>query len=177
MAADIRLVAHAAQADAHILALQGAGDAAPDAGLAGAGGPDKEQNGAGLLALEIHDGNLFHDTALDLLQAVMILVQDLFVLGGLDNRVQLLDRLLAALVLFLLEPESQQPVELDHQPDQRREQDGQEMYGARNTQRKAVRALFRADFRDGLPEDDDCDCDRKGRNPCIFFTENCHDRQ
>ena len=85
MAADIRLVAHAAQADTHILALQGTGDAAADAGLAGAGGPDKEQNGAGLFALEIHDGNLFHDPALDLLQAVMVLFQHLARLIQVDD--------------------------------------------------------------------------------------------
>ena len=76
VAADVRLVADAAQAHAGILAVQGPGDALADAGLAGTGGADKAEDGAGLLFFEVHHGDLLDDALLDLLQAEMILLQD-----------------------------------------------------------------------------------------------------
>ena len=77
MSADIRLIAHPAETDPHILPLQGMGNASADAGFACARRTDKQKNGAGLFALQIHHGNLFNHAALDLFQAVMIRFQNL----------------------------------------------------------------------------------------------------
>ncbi len=78
VAPDIRLIPDAAQADTDVLSLQGFGDTLADTGLAGSGGSHKEQDRSGLLFLQIHDGNLLDDPLLDLFQAEMIFLKDLF---------------------------------------------------------------------------------------------------
>ena len=77
VAADIRLIPHAAEAHTDIFAPECPGDRLTDTGFAGAGRADEQQDGACLLLLEIHDRNLLDDALLDLLQTVMILVQHL----------------------------------------------------------------------------------------------------
>ena len=75
---DIRLVSHSAQADAGILSPQSLRDGLSDAGLPGSGRAHKEEDGAGLLLLQIHHGDLLYDSLLDLFQAEVVLIQDLF---------------------------------------------------------------------------------------------------
>ena len=81
MAADLGLVAHAAQRLAGELAARGARDRAAERGLADARRADQAQDralqpvGAGL------DREIFDDPLLDLLQAVMVLVEDPLGLG------------------------------------------------------------------------------------------------
>ena len=86
VAANVRLVMHAAEAHAHILAAQRAGDALADAGLAGARRPHEEQDRAGLLLFQVHHGDLLDDAVLHLGEPVVVLVQDLPRLIQIDAR-------------------------------------------------------------------------------------------
>ena len=78
VASDVRLIPHAAEADAHILPLQRPGDALADAGLPRAGRAHEQQDGAGLLSLQLHHRDLFQDALFDLFQPEMVRVKDLF---------------------------------------------------------------------------------------------------
>ena len=84
VAPDIALVMDTAEAHAHILAAQRAGDALPDAGLARARCSCEQQNGAGLLLFEIHHCDLLDDPVLYLFQPVVILVQNAARVGKVD---------------------------------------------------------------------------------------------
>src|SRR5205823_10549186 len=84
VAADLRLVADAAQRHAHELAAQRAGDALAQARLADTGRPHEAEDGlARLLAVgaplraQLLDGEVFEDPVLDLVQVEVILVQHL----------------------------------------------------------------------------------------------------
>ncbi len=74
VAPDVRLVVDAPQAHPDVLPPQGPGDALADGGLAGARGPHEEEDGPGLLPLQIHDGDLLDHPVLHLVQAVVVLV-------------------------------------------------------------------------------------------------------
>ena len=76
VAADIRFIPDAAQADPDIFTLQGPGNTLADAGLAGTGRSHKKQDGTGLLAAQVHDRDLLDDPLPDLLQSEMIFFQD-----------------------------------------------------------------------------------------------------
>ena len=76
VAADLGLVAHAAQGDAHELAPQRARDGLAERGLADAGRADEAQDRALLVALELAHRQVFEDALLDLLEAVVIGVED-----------------------------------------------------------------------------------------------------
>ena len=67
VAADISLIADAAEAHADIFASEGPRDAAADARLARAWRADEEKNRALLLLLQVHDRDLLNDSLLDLL--------------------------------------------------------------------------------------------------------------
>ena len=83
VAADLRLVPDAAQGHLHELPVDGLRDGAHDGGLADAGRADEAQDRPAhdgvLLRLvpKSQDGQVFDDALLDLLEAVVVLVQDL----------------------------------------------------------------------------------------------------
>ena len=82
VAADLGLVAHAAERQAHELAVQGLRDALRERRLADAGRAREAQDRALRLRDELPDGEELEDALLDLLEPVVVLVQDL--LGALD---------------------------------------------------------------------------------------------
>ena len=82
MAADLGLVVHAAKRQSHKFAVGGAGDAHGDARFTGARRANQAEQPAFELRAELTDGEVFQDAFLDLVQAKMILVQDL---SGLVN--------------------------------------------------------------------------------------------
>ena len=77
MAANLGLVAHAAERQAHELAAGRARDAAREARLADAGRPDEAQDRALQLLRQRLHREVLEDALFDLLQAVVILVEDL----------------------------------------------------------------------------------------------------
>ncbi len=77
MAADLRLIAHAAERHAHELAIGGARHALAERGLADARWTDQAQDRALDLLDPLQHGQIFDDALLDLVEAVVILVQDL----------------------------------------------------------------------------------------------------
>src|SRR4051794_10191312 len=84
VAADLGLVAHAAQRHADELASHGAGDRLADRGLAGAGRPDQGQDRARLavgrdvaLGAQLLDRDVLDDAVLDVVEAGVVGVQDL----------------------------------------------------------------------------------------------------
>ena len=86
VAADLRLVVDAAQADAHELAAHRPGDRLAERGLADAGRPDEAQDRRLALRRELAHRQVFEDAGLDLLQAVVVLVEDPARLGDVDRR-------------------------------------------------------------------------------------------
>src|SRR6202521_2008317 len=101
MTADLSLVTHAAERDAHEVAPRGPRDRSAERGLADAGRADQAQDRAGQLVGALLDREILDDALLDLLQAEMVVVEDLL---GVDEI--LLD--LAPLV----PRDRQQPVEI-----------------------------------------------------------------
>ena len=77
MPPDLRLVVHPAQRDAHELPAQGAGDRPAQRGLAHPRRADEAQDGPFEIRLQAAHGQVFEDAVLDLLEAVVVLVQDL----------------------------------------------------------------------------------------------------
>ena len=86
MAADLRLVVHAAQAHAHELAPGRPRDALAERGLAHAGRADEAQDRALARGIELAHREKLEDAPLDLLQPVMVLVEDAPRLGDVDRR-------------------------------------------------------------------------------------------
>ena len=86
MAADLRFVVHAAEADADELAVHGARDRLTERGLADAGRPDKAEDRRLAVRRELANGEIFDDPALDLLQPEMILVEDAARRRDVDRR-------------------------------------------------------------------------------------------
>ena len=91
VAADLGLVADAAEGDADELAAQRARDGLAERGLADAGRPDEQDHGAGAAAADDlqaalgaagADGEVLHDPVLDLVEAVVVGVEHLA--GGGD---------------------------------------------------------------------------------------------
>ena len=76
VAADLGLVVHAAQADAHELAAQRAGDALAERRLAHARRADEAQDRAAALRVELAHRQVLEDALLDLLEAVVVVVED-----------------------------------------------------------------------------------------------------
>ena len=85
VAADLRFVADASQTDADIFTAQRAGNALSDTCLARAGRAHKEQDGAVLLLVQSHDGELLDDALLDFPEPVVVFVQDCFRLVQIDG--------------------------------------------------------------------------------------------
>ena len=77
VAADRGLVVHAAERDAVELAPERARDAAAERRLADAGRADEAEDRALLVLLQLADGEVLEDALLDLLEAVVVLVEDL----------------------------------------------------------------------------------------------------
>src|SRR6185503_10016331 len=77
VAADLGLVAHAAEREADELASHGAGDRAAEGRLTDAGRADEAKNGALAVLLELADGKMLEDAVLDLLEIEVILVEHL----------------------------------------------------------------------------------------------------
>src|SRR4051794_12390562 len=77
VAADLGLVAHAADADALEVAAQRAGDGAPQRRLADAGRPGEAEDRAARVALEPAHGQELEDAVLDLLDVVVVGVEHL----------------------------------------------------------------------------------------------------
>ena len=101
VAADLGLVAHAAQRQAHELAPRRLGDRAAERGLADAGRADQAQDRALQRAGARLHGQVLQDALLDLLQAVVVLLEDLLGLHHVDR-----------LGLGLAPRDRQQPVEV-----------------------------------------------------------------
>ena len=101
MAADFRLIAHAAERHAHELAAGRFGDRHAQRSLAHARRSDEAQNRALGILHQLADGEKFKDAFLDFLQAIMIFVQDFF--GARD---------VADFLRPLLPRHGQQPVEI-----------------------------------------------------------------
>ena len=85
MAADFRLVVHAAEADAHELAAHGARDRLAERGLADAGRTDEAQDRRLALRRELAHREIFDDPPLDLVEIVMVLVEDAPRLDDVDR--------------------------------------------------------------------------------------------
>ena len=76
MAADLRFVMRAAEADPDEFARRRARDALAERGLADPGRSDKAQDRAAPARVELLDRQEFEDAALDLFEAVMVLIED-----------------------------------------------------------------------------------------------------
>ncbi len=85
MAANFRLVVHAAEAHPHELAFHRPRDRLAERGLADAGRPDEAQNRSFALRRELAHREVLDDAALDLLEAVVILVENAPRLGNVDR--------------------------------------------------------------------------------------------
>ena len=85
MAADFRLVVHAAETDADEFAAHGARDRLAERGLADAGRPDEAQDRRLALRRELAHGEIFDDPPLDLVEVVMVLVEDAPRLDDVDR--------------------------------------------------------------------------------------------
>ena len=101
MAANLGLVAHAAQRHAHELAARRLGDRLAERGLADAGRPDEAEDRPGQLVGALLHGQIFDDPLLDLFQAEVIGVEK-----RLRRRQVLLD------FRLLLPRNRQQPIEV-----------------------------------------------------------------
>ena len=77
MAADLRLIVSAAEAHAHKLAPGRFSDALAERRLADAGRADEAQNGALARRVELADREVLKDTALDFVEPVVIVVENL----------------------------------------------------------------------------------------------------
>ena len=75
MAADLGLVAHAAERDALVAAAHRARDRLAERGLADAGRADEEQDRPLLVGAELADGGVLDDALLHLLEAEVVLVE------------------------------------------------------------------------------------------------------
>ena len=85
VAADFRLVVHAAERHAHEFAVHGARDRLAERGLADAGRADEAQDRRLALRRELAHGEIFDDAPLDLVEVVMVLVEDAPRLGDVDR--------------------------------------------------------------------------------------------
>jgi hypothetical protein len=77
VAADLGVVAHAAERDADVLAAEGLGDAAAERGLADAGRADEAEDRAALVGRELADAEVLEDALLDPLEAVVVGLEQL----------------------------------------------------------------------------------------------------
>ena len=76
VAADLGLVADAADREPLELAADGAGDRLPERGLADSGRADEAEDRTGQVVLQLRDGEVLQDAVLDLLEVVVVLVED-----------------------------------------------------------------------------------------------------
>src|SRR4029078_2053674 len=86
--ADLRLVTDTAERHAHELAAGRLGDRLAERGLAHAGRADEAQDRALARGVELAHGEVLEDAALDLLQAVVILVEDAPRLRDVDGGIR-----------------------------------------------------------------------------------------
>ena len=85
VAADLRLVVHAAERNAGAFAVCGAGNAHGNARFANTRRAYKTEHPALDLRRELPHGKVFQNAVFDLCKAVVILVQDLFCVGNIGN--------------------------------------------------------------------------------------------
>ena len=85
MAADLRLVMHAAEADPHEFPAGRPCNALTERRLADPGRPDKAQNGTAAARVQLLDREVFQDAPLDFAEAVMVGVEDLERFGDIDR--------------------------------------------------------------------------------------------
>ena len=85
VAADVGLVAHAAQRNAGVLAVGRAGDRGSDRGLAHAGRADEAEDLVLERGIPFLCGHEFHNALLDLFKSVVVFVQDLLHLFKADD--------------------------------------------------------------------------------------------
>ncbi|OQA06931.1 MAG: hypothetical protein BWY66_01613 [bacterium ADurb.Bin374] len=90
VAADLGLVAHAAERDAGKLAVQGARDRASKRGLADAGGANQAQDGTLDRLFQFAYREIFNDPFLDLFQAEVVFVEYVLALFDIDAILRLL---------------------------------------------------------------------------------------
>ncbi len=88
--ADFRLVVKTAQACANELAAHGVRDALAERGLADAGRADEAEDRAVAVRIKLSDREKFENALLDLLEAVMLVVQDFSRGGDVDDVVRAL---------------------------------------------------------------------------------------
>src|SRR6202022_4010757 len=86
MATDFRLVVDATEAHPHEFAVHGARDRLAQRRLADAGRPDEAQDRGLALRGELAYGQILDDPALDLLQAVVSLIEDAPSIRDIDRR-------------------------------------------------------------------------------------------
>src|SRR5262249_13176938 len=87
--ADLRLVVRAAEAYAHELAPGRLRDRLAERGLADAGRADEAKDGTAAGRIELPHREVFEDAALDLLEAVVVLVEHAARFGDVDRRIRL----------------------------------------------------------------------------------------
>src|ERR1019366_4502927 len=75
--ADLGLVTHAAERHAHEFAARGAGDRLAERGLAHAGRTDQAQDRPGQLVGALLHGEILDDAFLDLLRAIVVVIENL----------------------------------------------------------------------------------------------------
>src|SRR6185312_15918164 len=78
MTADLTLVMQSTQRDADIFTSDRTRDAASQRGLADTGRAHKTEDRALHVTLELEHGEIFQDAFLDLVHAIMIMIEDLF---------------------------------------------------------------------------------------------------
>ena len=84
VAADLGLVAHAADRQAGELPAERPRDRLPERGLADAGRSDEAENGPGGLVLQLRDREVLEDALLDLPEVEVVLVEDLLRIGEIE---------------------------------------------------------------------------------------------
>ena len=99
----------------------------------------------------------------------LILVQNILVLGSLDDGLELLDGLVAAFVLLVGQTLCDKLDELHDYPDKGFEDDHHKAHGIGVAQSDAVGVLLRGDLRYRLAEDDDKERQHDGRYPRIVL--------
>ena len=105
-----------------------------------------------------------------------ILVQDIFVLGDIDHRVQLLQSRVTVCIFNIRQEVGDQIDQTDHDKGDRLEDDHQRPDGIREGKREPRGVLLGCDLGNGLAKDDDCHCYSRCRYPGVLLSQRQHDR-
>ena len=104
-------------------------------------------------------------------QLTAVLVQDVLILGGLDDGLQLLHGVVLLAVFLPLQGQGHEADKSHHQKRQGLEDDGQEAHRPGKGQRETVGVLLRHDLWHGLAEDDNADRHDDSGDPGILLSE------